>query len=381
VPLDNPKLFDDSPIQPGEILRAMIKDRGWSQDEFALIVGRSRQAINEIIAGKVGVTPEMAVTLSAAFGNPASEWMRWDAAYRLSLIKDESEMVKSALRLYEVAPVREMQKRGWIKETKDPAELEQELKNFFGVDTLDSSPLFPVAMRKASSLSNFSSPERAWLFRARRLAQALVIVPRFIPQSLPNAQARLRELAAYPSEACHVPKVLLEHGIRFVVVEPIAGAKLDGAAFWLDDASPVIAVSGRFDRIDAFWFTVMHEFMHIKNHDALSVDSDMFGEDRTLALVEEEIESRANQQAADALIGADEMDSFIRRVSPLYSKERIIKFAHRIKIHPGIIVGQLQHRREIGWGASREMLVKVRQVVTETALTDGWGKIITENAV
>jgi HTH-type transcriptional regulator/antitoxin HigA len=71
------------------------------------------------------------------------------------------------------------------------------------------------------------------------------------------------------------------------------------------------------------------------------------------------------------------MDSFIRRVGPLYSRTRIIQFANRLKIHPGIIVGQLQYRREVGFGTNREMLVKIRESLIETTLTDGWGHSIT----
>jgi HTH-type transcriptional regulator/antitoxin HigA len=44
-----------------------------------------------------------------------------------------------------------------------------------------------------------------------------------------------------------------------------------------------------------------------------------------------------------------------------------------MKIHPGIIVGQLQKRGEIGWGANREMLAKIRQYIIPAAVTDGFG--------
>jgi HTH-type transcriptional regulator / antitoxin HigA len=155
--------------------------------------------------------------------------------------------------------------------------------------------------------------------------------------------------------------------------------KIDGAAFWLDANSPVIALSIRFDRVDGFWFTLMHEFAHIKHGDALSIDSELV--DGTIgiavALVKDEAEQRASDSATDALIPTTEMQSFISRVGPLYSKERIIQFAHKIKIHPGIIVGQLQHRNEINYGSNREMLVKIRADVVETALTDGWNRSIT----
>ena len=70
------------------------------------------------------------------------------------------------------------------------------------------------------------------------------------------------------------------------------------------------------------------------------------------------------------------LDDFVIRVSPLYSKARINQFANRIKIHPGIIVGQLQHRGEISYASHRHALAKVRDVVTSTALTDGWGHTV-----
>ena len=90
----------------------------------------------------------------------------------------------------------------------------------------------------------------------------------------------------------------------------------------------------------------------------------------------DETESRANREAATRLISHRDLESFMRRVGPFYSRDRVIQFAHSVQIHPGIIVGQLQHRGEIGFSALRDLLSKVRDVVTETALTDGWGKSI-----
>jgi HTH-type transcriptional regulator/antitoxin HigA len=92
------------------------------------------------------------------------------------------------------------------------------------------------------------------------------------------------------------------------------------------------------------------------------------------------MERRANDDAADALIPRAEMESFIRRVGPLYSKDKIIKFAHRIKMHPGVIVGQLQRRSEIGYSANREMLAKIRGFVVSACVTDGWGHTIDQRS-
>jgi HTH-type transcriptional regulator/antitoxin HigA len=277
--------------------------------------------------------------------------------------------------LFDLAPVKEMERRGWIKPTKDADQLERELCRFFGTNILDGEPEITVATRRSTEHDHLSPAQRAWCFRARQLAQ-VVHAEKFKPELLPHCEQRLRALATFPEEARRVPTVLAGFGIRFVVVEPLSSSRIDGAAFWLAPGQPVIALSVRYDRIDSFWFTLFHEFKHIQNGDAASVDSDLVGESAMLAEAKPDIERRADAEASKALLPPEKLDSFIVRVGPLYSKARINQFANRMQIHPGIIVGQLHHRGEVDWRANREMLAKVRDIVTGTALTDGWGKTI-----
>ncbi|MEO7274102.1 MAG: hypothetical protein ABIX28_12465 [Vicinamibacterales bacterium] len=78
----------------------------------------------------------------------------------------------------------------------------------------------------------------------------------------------------------------------------------------------------------------------------------------------------------DFLIAKAEMDGFIARVRPLYSKDRIRLFARRINVHPALVVGQLQFRKEIEYYHSRDALRdKLRTMITANALTDGWGHL------
>lgn len=372
--IETPQPPGSEPVpHPGTILRRMLDERGWSQDELAAVTGHRRQTISSIVARKSGVTPEMAVALGAAFGNEPAHWLKWDSDYALSIVDARDSQVQTRAWLYGLAPIRDMQKRGWIKDTGNVKELESELKRFFGVASLDEQPEVTVAPKRAGGEANLSPIQRAWCVRAKSLA-TLLHVGKFDPAHLPNVERELRELAAYRPEVRHLPRVLSKYGIRFVVVEPLPGAKIDGAAFWLDRGSPVIAVSVRYDRLDGFWHTVMHECSHIRHGDALAVDTEIVGE--SVKPDDDEREQRANREAAATLIPPAELESFIRRVGPLYARQRIIQFAHRLKIHPGIIVGQLQHRGEIGYSGLRDLLVKVRDVVTETALTDGWGKSV-----
>lgn len=374
----NEQLFDITPVHPGKILREMMAAKGWTQDELATITGISRQTIYMILAGKSNISAETAVLFGAAFGNPPEEWIKWDGLHRLSVLSGETDVthVGSLARLYDLAPVREMVKRGWIRANLSPTELQRELEAFYEADSLDQGMRFPIATKRTVTLDDLNPAEVAWCFRSRQLAKTL-LAEEFKPERMPKVHAELKKLASHPKEARHVPTVLAEYGIRFLIVEPLSSVKIDGAAFWIE-AGPVIALSIRHDRMDGFWFTLMHECSHIRHGDPLSVDSGLIDETKGIAvtLVENEAERRANKEAAASLVAPEEMDSFIRRVGPLYQKARVIQFANRLRIHPSVIVGQLQHRKELTYTSMREFLVKVRDYVTATTLTDGWGHMI-----
>src|SRR5215208_2439335 len=97
----------------------MLDSKGWTQDALAEITGLSRTTISSIVSGRSGVSADVAVRLAAAFGNRPEQWLKWDADYQLSLVESDATTVQRLAQLHEVAPVREMQKRGWIKSTND----------------------------------------------------------------------------------------------------------------------------------------------------------------------------------------------------------------------------------------------------------------------
>jgi HTH-type transcriptional regulator/antitoxin HigA len=170
-----------------------------------------------------------------------------------------------------------------------------------------------------------------------------------------------------------VPRILAAAGVRFLIVQPLPGSKIDGACFWLDEeqeSHPVVVLSLRLDRLDNFWFVLMHELMHVLDGDMV-VDPDLAdapGAER-LPPAEREV----NRRAAETLIPAGKLEGFVARTAPAYSAARILGFANLNHVHPAIVVGQLQHRGEVGWGSFRRFLVSVREIVTASTLTDGWG--------
>lgn len=358
--------------KPGDEIKRYLTDRGWTQEDLARVLDRPLSNINWIINGKTAVTPNTAMALGAAFGTDPEKWLQLEAKYRLSLAASDSEAIGRRARLYEYAPVKDMEKRGWIPKAESAEDQEAVLCQFFEVKSLNDQAQISVATRKPARSAPLNASQRAWCFRAKHLGRILQVAP-LKKKSLGPTADRLRELAAYPEEARHVSRTLAECGVRFIVIEPLPGSRIDGATIWLDESRPVIAVSLRYDRVDAFWFTLLHEFYHVV-HEHASVDDDLCGDTQMPSIVKDEAERLADREASARLVPTNKLDSFIMRVGPLYSKPRINQFAQTIRIHPGIVVGQLQHRGEIGYSANRGMLIKIRDIVISEAVTDGWGR-------
>lgn len=354
-------------------IRDALELRGWTQKDLAFVMGRSASQISNLMVGRMELSPEIAQELGVVLGGGGEYWLGLDSAYRLSQTDyvDQTVVLRSKVFNY---PIKEMKKRRWIADTREVAELECELKRFFGTDELDT-PLsmdasgelpFEASFKRTTKESKLNYAEKAWVGRARQLARSCPAAD-FHETRVNLLQQDLRRFAAKSQAVHRVPEVLAKYGIRYVVVEPLPTVKIDGAAFWLDINSPVIAMSLRFDYIGSFWFALMHEVDHIKHKDKFSFDD-------LESVPVDETEKRANENAADILVPRHELDAFIRAYSPRYSEARINNLATRLQIHPGIIVGQLQHRGEISYAAFRKLMTRVRGLATAIAFTDGWGQ-------
>ena len=362
---------------PGEFIRDEIEARGWTQTDLAEVLGRPFRLVNEILSGKRAITPETARGLGEAFGTGPELWMNLEAGYRLSLAEPVDPAVARRSKLYSKAPIKDMVRRGWLVETEDVDDLERQVLDFFEVESIDDTPFLVAAARKSTTYAATLPSQWAWLYRAKKLASSLDVKP-FENAALLEALPKIRLLPGTSGGAAKVARRLAALGIRLVVVEHLPKTKIDGAAFWLDSEgrSPVVALSLRFDRNDAFWFTLWHEIRHILNGDGLSVDDELVVDAGPAARAAvDEVERRADAFASEFLIPAGKLDDFIRATRPRYSKARINQFANAIHVHPGIILGQLQRRGEVSYASNREMLVKVREEVTQNTPTDGWGEI------
>lgn len=351
---------------PSKYIKDEMNARGLTQNDLAIITGRSPKDISSYLT-REKISIEFAKELALVLGHTPAYWVSLESRYRLSLTSDPTAEVVKRNKIIQDYPLKDMQKRGWISKTDNFELIANEVEKFFaeGVDArgVERRAFFKRTIKD----ENLNAAEKAWLHRARHLAK-LLPESKYDEGRLSDLFSKLKIAIKSSESTTHIAGLLQRYGIRFVVIEPLPRAMIDGASFWLNDSSPVIALSLRFDYIGSFWYALVHELFHIKHRDGTSFDN--FTEEASV----DEIEQERREEAANFLVPQKQLEAFIRKSRPYFYHDKIVDFATKLGVHPGIIVGQLQKREEIGYNTHRASMVKVREPITLTAFTDGWGR-------
>ena len=359
---------------PGEFIKEEMDARGWSQRDLAYILAVPEQSVNVIVSGKRGISPEMAKSLGEAFDVSADYFANLQKAFEMSTARAPDPAVARRAHLQGSYPVREMIRRGWIEDL-DVDMLEAQMMRFFCVNRIGDIPHLAHAAKKTDQMSDVTPTQLAWLFRAKQICSEMVLGCEYSPSKLKAVIADFPRLMVDPEEARHVPRCLADAGVRFAIVETLPKANIDGVCFWID-SSPVIALSIRHDRIDNFWFVLRHEIEHVLNCDGKTepiVDFELEGEKAGTSDDLPEEERKANAAAANMCVPADDLESFYLRKFPFISERDVLGFSKRVQRHPGIVVGQLQHKMQ-RYDCLTKYKVRIRRFVASSATIDGWGE-------
>jgi len=358
---------------PGSYIKEELEARGWQQRDLSFILGMAEQQLSRILSGKQAITPDLARQLGDAFDVPADFFANLQKQYDLSRAKEPDPGIKTRALLQSLYPIREMIKRRWI-ENAEPSLLELQVARFLENERPDEPAKYAMAAKKAD-YSNEPPAQVVWLFRVRQLARQLE-APAYCTDKLRALLPKLRPMMIDPEAVKDVPALLLECGVRLVIVEWLPGSKIQGVCTWLDDSRPVIGLSTLRDTLDNFWFVLRHEIEHVLNGDGK--ERAVFDTDEELGDSVAEKELRANEAASEFCVPRDRLRSFHQRKYPYISKPDVVRFAAVQEVHPAIVVGQLQHlMNRHNW--LREYQVPVRKYLVESAFSDGWGQVAPAN--
>lgn len=322
---------------PVEAIKFRMEQQGLTQRDLVPYIG-SRSKTSEVLSGKRPLSLPMIRALHSGLDIPAPVLLREN---------DPAPKDAEADVDWERFPLREMVKRGWVE--ADPSSVragaEDVLRAFFAPV---GGPSALVALYRKTDHTRFARSVdgyalAAWTVRVVTRAQENPPPTDYIPGTVtPGFMREVARLSPSEDGPLLARDVLRKHGIPLVVEPHLPRTRLDGSAImaWAD--RPVVGLSLRHDRVDNFWFCLMHELAHLALHlDARGDDQPLrFYDDLDAGDQGDPREEEADRLASEALIPEEEWKK--SPASKLRSPQAAQHLARKLGIHPAIVAGRMR---------------------------------------
>jgi HTH-type transcriptional regulator/antitoxin HigA len=325
-------------IPPGETLVEWLEHEEMSQVEFARRARLTPKHITQVVKGKVGISPEVAIAFERVTSLPARYWTQLDANYQTSKQRQREEAaLRERVDLVDRFPVAELERRGCIERAVTKLDKLRELLAFFGVadaDTLDEVWLQPAMYRRSKAFEADAGAVASWLRLAERQAAQIKTAP-YDADAVRDSIDEIRALSRLGGIKWLEPltKLCASLGIALVVVKELPKCRINGATRWISPDKAMIALSLRHRRNDIFWFTLFHELCHLLKHSKKETFVD--GTDT----IDQALEDEADAYAARVLIPPKAAP----RLRGLATLAEVQQFATSLGVADGIVVGRMQH--------------------------------------
>lgn len=348
------KLRPAKQFGPGYFIKEQMDIREWTQTDLAEILGVTLKHVNKILNDKQSISLDMARVLGEVFDTSPKYWVNLDTSYRLWLDQEKSQREKDAdikSEIFTRMPIKDMVKKGWLNGFKTTAELEAEVLQFWDWETLQFEKVDELIneyclTRKSEAFDHFNEYYKTtWYQMAKNVAKSFLKTD-YNPKDLNNLFNQINEFTVRENGISDFLHELEKIGVVFFVLPHLQKTYLDGAAFMYEN-NPVIVYTGRYKRIDNFWFTVAHEIAHVLKHLSKSgqfiLDNLKDKSERT-----SEMESEANAIAAEKLKHEEILDYLEDSLNYL-TTTKVEECAKELAIHESIIIGKLAYEGEISY--------------------------------
>lgn len=350
----------DYAAPPGKLIQEYLEALDISARELARRCGRSGKLVAEIVSGKAPVEPGTALQLERVLGLPATVWMNMEAAYQLNAARQaERRDLAVSYDWAKSFPLKELADRSLISREADRASQVQDLLSFFGVGSVKAceeriQDLLAVDYRTSPTYSNSIESLAAWLRIGEREALECDAADYNRDQFLVVLK-EIRDLTSLTLDTTlpTIKQKCAEAGVVFVLEQPLSKVRVSGISRWLSPRKALIQQTFRYKSDDHFWFTFFHECAHLLLHSRKSIFIDMA---KGPGSADPKQEAEANVWASEFLIPHKAMKKFLSGFTG--DEDEVVRFAAECGVAPGIVIGQLQHRKAIGFNALNHLKVR-----------------------
>ena len=331
--------LQESVNDPVSAIRYYMDKEGLAPRDLVPFIG-SRSKVSAVLSGKRPLTFTMARALHQHLRIPAD---------LLLLEPSQPQAADGSEPDWDRYPIKDMEKRGWIEKDsgKSAKEIITKLKSDAGGYDLPDAFYRKNDHLRMNAKTNLYGIQ-AWCWQVLAKANRnRPLIGSYVEGSVDEDFMReVGQLSRFADGPVRAQQRLREHGIGMEIVHHLPRTYLDGAAIRPIGCHPVIGLTLRFDRVDNFWFTLMHELAHV-SHDLDDMASHtVYVDDLSLSgnQYEQTPEGRADRTARDTLIPPDIWENSLVRMAP--TAMTVIELAQEIQVHPAIIAGRVRYESE-----------------------------------
>ena len=355
---------------PGEHLAEYIEVNGWSQAEFARIADLTPKLVSTIIAGRNPVTPDTALRLERVLGVKAQVWLNLQSNWDLYQAREHESVkaVSPAAKLWLAEfPIRELKSRGALPATNDEVALWDGLLRFVGVGSPEAFDAkfesLAVCHRQSKAYESSRAHIYAWLKLGEDRARTFSL-PAFDLAAFGEALKKIRSFTTgNPRDFIPAMQDICRTvGVALVFEPELPRTRLFGSARWIEQDRAIIQMSLRMKKNDHFWWTFFHEAAHLTLHRGRTFVDDERVSEQSLA-----VEKQADQWAEEQLVDREHFKDFKQR--PNFPKSAVVAFSNEVGLHPGIVVGMLQHARVLPYNQLTDLKTTIDWDSVSTAIT------------
>lgn len=319
-----------------------MEQAGLTPRDLVPFIG-SRAKVSEVLSGKRAITMPMARALHEHLGIPADVLLREPGAEFDEPLADIE---------WTRFPLKAMARLKWIPDgpnlTSHAEEIVRDLIRRAGGPAVAGAALYRKNDHARANAKMDPYALKAWCWQVLATANEFLPKADYEPGTVTLDFLRKVARLSWSEEGPRLARELLaKHGVPLVIVPHLPKTYLDGAALRLGDGRPVIGLTLRHDRVDNFWFCLLHELAHVGRH----MDhggGDSFVDDQTLRGVEggreDPREAEADEWAEEALVPREVWKTSAVREHP--TPMAVMRLAKTLEIHPAIIAGRIRYEKQ-----------------------------------
>ena len=327
------RIFPEKLPNPIDAIKFRMEQAGFKPANLVPYIG-SRSRVSEILSGKRQLTLEMVRALEAGLGIPAKV-----------LIKQPDLDENLEYQNWDNRLVAEMEARGYFGDAllKEYSKAEL-LKNFFS--SIGSPAQIVGMLRKSNYRSSPLTDKRAlaaWAVCVFKKAKRIKTPKKYKYGVIDlSFMQKMVKLSTKENSPVLAQEHLKKQGIILVIEPHFPKTYLDGATILINKDNPVIGLTLRYDRLDSFWFTLMHELAHIVLH--YNQDTSLFYDEieGIKAINVDDKERKADELAEESLLPKAKWEVSPARLVP--SSMAANSLAKELGVHVAIIAGQIRHK-------------------------------------